>query len=68
MTKKNPYKGELQKQLDEFRAEVERFKSSKDKIKTGIQPMYHKRFETLQEEYRQAKENPDEQDESDNLH
>lgn len=53
MNEKQAYEQELQNQLDEFKAEIERLKARADKAE---EPWHHEQVEMLQEKHRQAKQ------------
>lgn len=53
MNEKQAYAQELQTQLDEFNAEIERLKARADKAE---EPWHQQQVEMLQEKHRQARE------------
>ena len=47
MSKKTEYEKQLQAQLDEFGAEIDRLKARADKAEADAEPWHHKQVEVL---------------------
>ena len=56
MSKKTEYEAQLQTQLDEFGAEIDRLKARADKSEAESQPWHQKQIDALQERHQQARE------------
>jgi len=55
MSSRPEYEIKLQKQLDEFNAEIETLKARADKAEADAESWHHKQIEELQEKHKRAK-------------